>query len=73
MIDLDLAIGVVSKVLDMLPDYDQRKRKKFHDLNKKYEFEKIKDYPDRDDERVIILRHELRNFIKAFQAEISST
>lgn len=71
MIDLDLALGVVDKVLAILPNYSQRKRAKFYKLKKEYDFEKIKNYYDRDDELIIILRGELRVFIKAFQTEIS--
>lgn len=65
------ALGVVGKIMDKTPDYDQSKRKKYFKLKEDYENEIKKQYIERDDNLISRLDGELRLFLEAFGIEIS--
>jgi len=67
-----LLVSVVDKVMDLLPSYDQNKKKQFYSLRKKYEEEKSKNYPDRDDNLVGVLHDDLLRFMDVFKEELSN-
>lgn len=69
--DLALALSFASKLLDKFPDYDQRKKSKFFDDQKRYNEEIRKDYPLRDDDLILNLKEDLVAFMKAFNEELS--
>jgi len=73
MIDLNLAMSLGEKLLDKFPSYSQAKKRKYYELRKEYDEEISKDYPYYDDERIIIVRRELRLFWKTFLSEISTS
>jgi hypothetical protein len=56
--------------MDRLPDYEQRKKEKFHKLLRKYKDEVSKNYPQRDDLLVSHYADKLRDFLKDFANEI---
>lgn len=62
--------SIVDKTMDMLPNYDQRKREKYHDLKKDYLEEINKVYPERDDDRILNIRDKLQLFLEDFSKEI---
>ena len=66
-----LALSAIEKLLDHLPNYEQRKRDKFFKLKKEYVEEINKEYYQRDDDKVLNLRDELIVFLESFQKEIS--
>lgn len=63
--------SLISKFMDKLPDYDQRKKEEFHELWEEYSTEDAKDIPIRDDQRVVILGNKLLRFAQVFDSEIS--
>lgn len=63
--------NMTSKVMDKLPDYDQKKKEHFHDLNTRLNAERKKQYPDRDDDLIMNLRDDLVSFCLAFNEEIN--
>jgi len=65
-----LLLSVVDGVLKKLPDYSQRKKETYFKLRQSYEQELLKDFPNRDDELIILKRMELLEFIRTFQSEI---
>jgi len=68
---VSMLLSVVSKAMDMIPNYEQRKKKEFFKLMEDYENEKKKAYPARDDNLVGIYRDRLMLFISVFDTEIS--
>lgn len=67
---VDLLLSVTGKLLDKLPDYDQRKKEKFYKLQKEYNEEITKEYPQRDDNKIANLRDEIKLFTSTFIKEI---
>jgi len=67
-----MLLSVVNKTMDMLPDYEQRKKEKFHKMQRDYNNEKNKEYPQRDDNLVGIYRDRCLQFVAVFNYEISS-
>lgn len=65
---IGLLLGVVDKVLDRLPTYDQKKKEQYFKLRQEYEEELKKDFPERDDSRILDLRDELLNFVSSFKS-----
>lgn len=63
--------SVTDKLLDKMPDYDQRKKEKYFKLRTRYNDEFKKDYPSRDDDLILNLRDELLSFIDTFSKEVS--
>lgn len=64
-------ISLADKALSLVPNYDQRKKKKFYELKERYENEFRKDYPERDDNLIDHYRNDLLCHIQAFSSEIS--
>jgi hypothetical protein len=62
-------LGVVDKVLEAMPDYEQRKREKYFKLKKAYLEEMTRE--DGDDNLADNLRDELKLFIESFSKELS--
>lgn len=65
------ALSIVDKAMDLIPNYDQRKKQKFYKMRMQYEDEKNKEYPHRDDNLVGIYRDRCLQFIAIFADEIS--
>lgn len=65
-------IKVTDKLMDKIPDYDQRKRQEFKDLHLELteELARVKGV-DRDDDKVMNLRDQLRAHCVAFAQEIA--
>ena len=68
---INLLLSVTDKLMDKLPDYEQRKKEKFLKMKRRYENEKAKQYPDRDDNLIGIYRDRILRFIAIFNSEIS--
>lgn len=62
-------LGVVDKVLEAMPDYEQRKREQYFKLRKKLQEEMSRDLPD--DNLIGNLTDELKLFLESFSQEIS--
>lgn len=60
--------GVVDKIMSAMPNYEQRKRKEYFDLKKRYLDEITRE--DGDDNLADNIRDELQLFIEAFAQEI---
>jgi len=67
-----MLLSVVNKTMDMLPDYEQRKKEKFYKMQRDYSNEKNKEFPNRDDNLVGVYRDRCLQFVAVFSAEISS-
>lgn len=72
-----MEIGLISaflsafgKVLDKLPNYDQKKRKEYYELALAYEQEMKKD--NRDLDLAMNLRDQLKTFLKAFEVDMEN-
>ena len=66
-----MLLSVVGKVMDKLPNYDQRKKEEFYKLRTKYENEKSKEYYMRDDNQLGIYRDRVMRFCSIFSTELS--
>ena len=64
-------LSIVDKAMDLIPNYEQRKKSEFRSLRMAYENEKSKDYPHRDDNLVGIYRDRLLRFIDIFAKDIN--
>ena len=62
-------IGVVNKTLGMMPNYEQRKRKQWYEMQLLYSQEKAKAYPDRDDDVIMELHMKIILWASAFGKE----
>lgn len=69
---VNLLLSITDKLMDRLPDYNQRKREQYHKLKMKYLTESSKAYPDRDDNLIGLCRIDLAEFVKTFEQEIES-
>lgn len=67
---INLLLNVVDKTMDLIPNYDQRKKSEYRRYKTAYEEEKNKAYPHRDDNLVGVYRDRLLRFIAAFNFEI---
>lgn len=67
---LPAVLSIVSKAFDTFPDYVQKKKQKFYELVKEYEYEKAKPNHKRNDARVDELVIELHTLIISFGDEI---
>lgn len=56
------ALALGNAILDQIPDYDERKRKKYHELSQSYQAEKTKTYPERDDDLLLNLKEEIKSY-----------
>ena len=65
-----MLLSVVNKTMDMLPDYEQRKKEKYHKLLTLYENEKSQEGWLRDDNLVGIYKNKLLRFISVFKEEL---
>lgn len=59
-------ISLVNKLIDLFPDYEQKKKEEFYYLKKRYEEAKSQSFPLRDDNQVEIYRNDLIRFIETF-------
>jgi len=66
------ALSVVGKVMDKLPDYEQKKAEQFHKLRGEYETELKKPLGLRNDQLVLDLSDELRRHVEDFAAVLSA-
>ena len=64
-------LSVIGKTMDLIPNYDQRKKDKYYKLLGKYEKEKSRDLDYRDANLLGIYRDELMRFISVYNSEIS--
>lgn len=67
---INLIISLTTELLSKFPDYDQRKKNQFYVLSKAYQEELTADYRYRDDNKIDILRDDLKAFSRAFLDEI---
>ena len=65
-----IALGLADKLMDKVPDYDQRKKEKYYKLKRKYNEEISKKYSERDDHLIGCLSDELCDFLETFNEEI---
>ncbi len=72
----ELALGFATKLMDKIPNYDPEKKNKWHKLLSAYNTEKVKPYFDeahpenqRDDDKLMNLRDELKDFMTVFNKE----
>jgi len=75
--EVELALQIVkllstlaSQVMDMLPNYEQAKRNEYYALLGAYENERDRDYPLRDDNKLIMYRKNLLRFLTTFSKEL---
>jgi hypothetical protein len=66
---LTMLLTVVNKTMDILPNYEQKKKEKYYRLRKRYEHEKSKHTPD--DNLCDYYRDSLLRYIQTFTEEIS--
>lgn len=64
-------ISIVNKLLDKTPSYSQTKREQWYLLQRLYNEEVKKMYPDRDDDLVMNLREQVITFAGAFDKDIN--
>lgn len=64
--------AVISKAMDHIPTYEQRKAKRFHHLLTSYQTEMRRDYRSRDDNLLDNLRDDLYRHAISFGAELES-
>ena len=57
--------------MDKTPNYPQKKKEEYFELKNSLEDETKKEYPDRDDDRIMNLRDEFILFAETFAKEIS--
>lgn len=67
---ITLALSLGDKLLDKLPDYDQRKKDDYYKKKKQYLLERSKNYPQRDDDLLLTLKEDLYNYLDAFRKEL---
>ena len=61
---------ITEKLMDKIPDYDDRQRKKYLKLKERYEKEDVKNFPERDDNLVCTYRDDLLRFLDSFAKKI---
>ncbi len=66
-------IKLTSKILDMFPSYEQRKKERFHSITLEILQEKAKQRSDQDDDLLMNLRDEQLAIAVHFASEIGST
>lgn len=64
-------ITLTGKILDMFPNYEQRKKERFHDITLQIAQEKAKQRQDQDDDLLMNLRDEQLAIAINFAEEIS--
>ncbi len=64
-------ISIIDKLLDKTPSYDQKKREQWYLLQRLYNEEVKKIYPERDDDLVMNLREQIIIFGSAFDKDIA--
>jgi len=67
---LQAALQIANKLLDKIPDYDQRKKEKYHKLLKDYTIEKARPADMTDHDLILNMRDEIKNFLLVFSKEI---
>jgi len=65
----ELALSITDKLMDKMPNYEQKKRKQFYNLRSRYQEEK--NMEDRDDNLLGHYRDQLLIFLDAFDKELS--
>ena len=66
-------LAVIGKTMELIPNYDQRKKDKYFKLLEKYENEKNRDLDYRDANLLCIYRDELMRYISVYHSEISKS
>lgn len=61
-------VSALGKVLDKMPNYDQKKRKEYYELSLAYLQEMKKD--DRDLDLAMNLRDQLKTFVQTFEIDL---
>lgn len=64
----EMLLSFGSKLLDQMPDFDQKKKDQFYNLKTQYQKEKAS--PNRDDDKLLNLKEELETFLEAFHKEL---
>lgn len=66
----ELLLQIANKAMDKIPDYDQVKKSQWSKLLTAYNEEKVKPYPERDDDKLMNLRDSLKDFLTVFNKEL---
>jgi len=69
---IKLALSLGDKLLEKIPNYDQKKRNSYYEKKSLYLSEVSKTYPERDDDLILNLRDDLKAFLEAFNKEIKN-
>jgi len=67
---IGIALSLADKLMDRIPDYEEKKREHFYKLRRKYEREVSKDRQYRSDLRVDEYATDLKLFIEHFITQI---
>jgi len=67
---IEQASQAISKLMDKIPNYDQRKKKKYYKLKRSLNEQRKLVYPKRDDELILNLADELYDLGEIFYKEI---
>lgn len=65
-----LAMKLAEKIMDKLPDYDQRKKEQFYKLKTKLNNAWNSPYETRDDDLILNLQDQMKIFLESFYEEI---
>ncbi len=69
---LGTILTLATKVMDQIPNYDQRKKEKFYKLKRKYEEERIRPRDMQDMGALLTYKKELEMYVETFIKEIES-
>lgn len=69
---LQAALQIANKLLDKIPDYDQRKKEKLFKLSKEYQEELVRPRDMQDDDLIANLQDEIKLFVTTFAKEIEN-
>lgn len=66
-----MALSFATKLMDKMPDYDEKIRKDFYDSYRKLDQELKKEYHEQNDALIDDLTDKLKAMMKAFHKEIN--
>ncbi len=67
---LGLAMQLGIRLMEHIPNYDQRKREKFHKLIRMYQDEIVRPADMTDHDLIMNLKQDIHTFLEAFSEEI---
>jgi len=69
---LAAVLQIANKLMDKIPDYDQRKKEKLFKLSKEYQEELVRPRDMQDDDLIANLQDEIKLFVTTFAKEIEN-